>query len=112
MAPAATGSAGQVQPCYLFGKTGSCRFGADCRDSQDSEVMAQAQALLCRQFARGKCSRGDKCPFRHVAANIIGTATVASAVAALGAERSEVSQWVVGNGRASTCAASIKQASV
>lgn len=70
------------EPCYQVLRSGSCRFGGDCKYSHDVQAVAQVQALVCKQFARGKCARGDKCPLRHVSDGEVGAARVGVAAAA------------------------------
>jgi len=45
-------------PLCKFHLSGSCRYGASCRNSH--------QQSACSYFAAGNCKRGEKCDFLHV----------------------------------------------
>lgn len=66
--------------CFSMARTGSCKYGAQCRYSHDSVPVRQVQQfgrgpsssspfqtrpVLCNLFQAGRCNWGDKCRFAH-----------------------------------------------
>ena len=72
---------GEKRPCYFYLVKRSCRNGKDCPFSQDTKLRDKAEKAgppksrsaspkgrgdkVCRDFQKGNCKRGDKCPYSH-----------------------------------------------
>ena len=70
---------GDKRPCYFYLVKRDCRNGKNCPFARDTKLREQAEKMgpprsrsaspkgrgdrACRDFQKGNCSRGDKCPY-------------------------------------------------
>lgn len=70
--------------CRQFENEGNCKYGSACRFSHDGgEMVAVAPAVatseICRRFLANTCTRGNTCPYLHVAGGAVQASNTSQA---------------------------------